>query len=87
MDFWLIDVLSTINVNGNDVAFDYINTYLDLNKAIAEAKEIANNPDVLKVAVHHWILNPDGSQEHANKGDKTDIPFEFHNIKHREWED
>lgn len=78
MDFWVIDVLSTVRVNGNDVAFDYINTYLDLNKAIAEAKEIANNPDVLKVAVHHWILNPDGSQEHAENKDKTDIPFEFH---------
>ena len=53
MDFYLVDVLSTITINGNDIAFDYINTYLDLDKAIEAAKEISENPDVLKVTVHH----------------------------------
>ena len=39
MDFYLVDVLSTITINGNDIAFDYINTYLDLDKAIAKYSE------------------------------------------------
>ena len=33
MDFWLLDVKSLINVNENDVCFDYINTYFDLNES------------------------------------------------------
>ena len=67
MDFYLVDVLSTITINGNDIAFDYINTYLDLDKAIEAAKEISENPDVLRVTVHHWVVNPDGSQDTRRK--------------------
>lgn len=77
MDFYLVDVLSTITINGNDIAFDYINTYLDLDKAIEAAKEISENPDVLRVTVHHWVVTPDGSQEHAENKDRTDIPYSF----------
>ena len=40
MEFFLVDVKSTINVNGKDVAFDYINTYTDFDKAMEKAKEL-----------------------------------------------
>lgn len=84
MDFWLLDVKSLINVNGNDVCFDYINTYFDSNEAIKEAKLLSEDEDVLEVSVHHWILKDDGIQEHAENGDKTDIPYYFLNKNHRE---
>ena len=32
MYFWLVDVKSAVNVNGVDVAFDYINTYFSLSE-------------------------------------------------------
>ena len=83
MDFWLVDVKSTVNVNGVDVAFDYINTYLSLSEAIKEAKLLSENDDVLEVSVHKWILNEDGSQEHAD-GDSS-IPYDFLNKDHKEW--
>ncbi len=38
MDFWLLNIKSTVVVNGKDVAFDYINTYFEPNEAINEAK-------------------------------------------------
>lgn len=34
MDFWLLDVKSLLNVNSNDVCFDYINTYFDPNRLL-----------------------------------------------------
>ena len=83
MDFWVLDVNSTVNVNGNDVAFDYINTYFSLSEAIKEAKLLSENDDVLEVSVHKWILNEDGSQEHADGDDS--IPYDFFNKDHREW--
>lgn len=85
MDFWLLDVKSTVVANGKDVAFDYINTYSDVNEAVNEAKLLSMDEDVLDVSVHHWILKENGSQEHAENGDKTDIPFSFVNMNHREF--
>ena len=83
MDFWLVDVKSTVNVNGVDVAFDYINTYLSLSEAIKEAKLLSENDDILEVSVHKWILNEDGMQEHSEDDDS--IPYSFLNKDHREW--
>ena len=83
MDFWLVDVKSTVNVNGVDVAFDYINTYLSLSEAIKEAKLLSENDDVLEVSVHKWILKEDGMQEHSEDDDS--IPYSFLNKDHREW--
>ena len=57
---------------------------LILMKAIKEAKFLSEDEDVLDVSVHHWILKDDGTQEHAENGDKTDIPYSFLNINHRE---
>ena len=84
MDFWLLDVKSLINVNGNDVCFDYINTHFDFNEAIKEAKLLSEDNDVLEVSVHHWILKDDGTQEHAENEDNTDVPYYFLNRNHRE---
>lgn len=83
MEFWLLDVKSTVTVNGKDVAFDYINTYYEENEAIKEAKLLSENDDVLDVSVHKWILKEDGSQEHADGDDS--IPYSFQNKDHREW--
>lgn len=82
MEFYLVDVKSTVNVNGVDVAFDYINTYYDSNEAIKEAKLLSMNEDVLEVFVHKWILREDGTQEHSN--DNNSIPYRFQNKNHRE---
>lgn len=84
MDFWILDVLSTVEVNGKDVAFDYCNTYYELHDAIRDAKLLVDNDDVIQVSVHHWILCEDGTQMHADNGDKTDVPFNFVNKNHRE---
>lgn len=84
MDFWLLDVKSLINVNGKDVCFDYINTCFEPNEAIKEAEILSNNEDVLEVSVHHWILKEDGTQEHAENGDNSDVLYYFLNENHRE---
>lgn len=84
MDFWLLDVKSLINVNGKDICFDYINTYLDANEAIKEAKLLSENEDVLEVSVHHWILKEDGTQKHVENDNETDVPYYFLNSEHRE---
>ena len=83
MEFYLLDVKNTINVNGNDVAFDYINTYFEANEAIKEAKLLAMNDDVLEVSVHKWILKEDGTQEHSE--DDKNILFNYLNVDHREF--
>lgn len=85
MDFWLLDVKSTVVVNEKDVAFDYINTYFEPNEAINEAKLLSGDENVLEVSVHHWILQDDGISKHAENNDGTDIIFRFLNKNHREF--
>lgn len=82
MGFWLLDVKSAVNVNGTDVAFDYINTYYDKNETIKEAKLLSMNEDVLDVSVHKWILLENGTQKHSEDDDC--IPYSFQNKDHRE---
>lgn len=91
MEFYDLCVQSTININGKDVAFDYENTYTDLEEAMAKAKELTKDNDVLHVAIHRWILREDGTQEHAendyiNGVFRSSIPFDYTNKNHREWE-
>ena len=83
--FYLVDVKSTININGNDIAFDYINTYLDFDSAMLEARTLTENNDILSVSVHKWILSDDGTQEHAE--DKDNIPYSYINKTHREFKE
>jgi len=87
MDFWLLDVKSTVMVNGKDVAFDYINTYFEPNEAIKEAKLLSHDENVLEVSVHHWILKEDGSQEHVEDECGNGVPYNFLNRNHRESEE
>lgn len=83
MDYWLLDVKSTVVVNGKDAAFDYINTYYEEKDAIREAKLLSVDDNVLEVSVHKWILKEDGSQEHSEDADS--IPYRFLNRDHREF--
>ena len=84
MEFWLVDVKSTVKVNGKDVAMDYINTYFNRDVAIAEAQFLSLNEDVISIDVHKWILNEDGTHEHAEDSENG-IYFMFLNHNHREW--
>ena len=92
MEFFLVDVKSTINVNGKDVAFDYANTYTDFDEAMEKTKELTKDSDVLHVASHRWILKDDGTQEHAeddciNGIFRSCIPYSYTNKNHREMEE
>ena len=89
MEFYDLHVLSTVNINGKDVAFDYNNTYTDLDEAMTKAEELTKNNDVLHIAIHRWILKDDGTQEHAdddyiNGVFRSSIPFDYTNKNHRE---
>lgn len=83
MEYWLVDCKSTVNIDGIDVAFDFINTHFDRYKAIEEAEMLSKNDDVLYVAVHKWIMTSDGKTDHAN--DDDDIPYHYRNNNHREY--
>lgn len=83
MHFWLVDVKSTVNVNGVDVAFDYMNTYYDEKRAIKEAELLTKDENVLEVSVHHWMLQEDGTQVHVEDNDYG-VSFFFTNKNHRE---
>ena len=89
MEFYDLSVVSTININGKDVAFDYDNIYTDFDEAMTKAEELTKDNDVLHVAIHRWILKDDGTQEHAendyiNGVFRSSIPFDYINKNHRE---
>lgn len=52
MLYYLLDVKSTVKIEGVDVAFDYINTYFSADEAVEKAKLLSLNEDVLDVGVH-----------------------------------
>lgn len=79
MEYYLLDVKSTVNINGTDVAFDYLNTYFDEKEAVKEARVLSWDNDVLEVSVHKWKLNADGTHEHI------DGVFYHMNKEHREF--
>lgn len=83
MIFWLLQVNSTVNVNGTDVAFDYLNTFYEMADAIKEAKLLSEDEDVLQVSVHGWKLNPDGTHEILD--DERGCVFSYFNKNHREF--
>jgi hypothetical protein len=85
MDFWLMDVKSTEMIDGKRIAFDFINTYYDMDKAIKDARELSKKENVLDISVHHWILKADGTQEHVEDDDyRNEIPYHYLNENH--WE-
>ena len=75
MNFWLVDVLSTVTIDGVDVAFDYINTYLSEADAVREAKLLSMNENVIRVSVHKWEKHANGDTNHSE--DDDDIPYHF----------
>ncbi len=80
MEYYVVDVKSTRNVNGEDVAFDYCNIYYDENKANEEAESLTFDNDVLEVGVFRWILKSDG----VEKIDWDYYGFSWLNRNHRE---
>ena len=80
MYFYLVDVKSTKEVNGEDVALDYINTHLLESDAENEAKKLAEDKDTLEVGVFRWKLLENGDHEI----DYSYNGFRFLNRKHRE---
>lgn len=79
MEFYDLDVQSTININGEDTAFDYNNIYLNFDDANAETEKLKINNDVLSISIHKWILLPDGTQEHTGE-----VLYSYINKNHRE---
>ena len=69
MEYYMLDVKRTINVNGKVFAFDYINTYYYPNEAIKEAMVLSMNNDVLHVSVHRWFINENGVHTHDDGPD------------------
>lgn len=69
MEYYLLDVKRTVNVNGMDVAFDYMNTYYYPNEAIKEAMALSMNAEVLHVSVHRWFINKKGDHLHDDGPD------------------
>lgn len=80
MEYYVVDVKSTRNVDGKDVAFDYCNIYYDENKANEEAKLLTFDNDVIEVGVFRWILKSDGTEEI----DWNYYGFRWLNRNHRE---
>ena len=66
MEYYLLDVKRTVNANGVDIPFDYINTYYAPYEAIKEARFLAMNDEVLQVSVHRWFVNEKGRHVHAD---------------------
>ena len=69
MEFYLLDVKRTVNVNGVDVAFDYINTYFHAVEAVKEAIYLSTLDEVVQVSVHKWFIDENGKQDHCEGSD------------------
>lgn len=65
MIFYLLDVLSTVIINGKEVAFDYINTYYTPKEAKAAAEALKQRTDIVRFTVHEWTLSEEGEQDHT----------------------
>ena len=68
MEIYLLDVKSVVDVNGNDVAHDYINTYTNFIDAANEALRLSSNKsmNIVDMSIHKWIIKEDGTQEHSD---------------------
>ena len=64
--FYLVDVLSNVTIDGENVPFDYINTYVTKEEAMSAANKLAANTDTIRVAVHKWCLDQNGNEEHCD---------------------
>lgn len=64
--FYLVDVLSNVTIDGEKIAFDYINTYVTKEEAMSAATKLAANTDTIRVDIHKWSLDQNGNQEHCD---------------------
>ena len=64
--FYLVDVLSNVTIDGENVPFDYINTYVTKEEAMSAAEKLAANTDTIRVSIHKWSLDQNGNQEHCD---------------------
>lgn len=83
-NFWLVDVKSTENIDGNLVAFDYINTCYRYSEALEMGRTLSKNANIVCISIHRWVLLADGTQEHAEVNGRPDIPWEYVNVDHPE---
>ena len=79
MEYWLLDVKRIINVDDNIHAFDYINTYFNVDDAIKEALFLSTLDEVVSVSVHKWTINTKG--RHAHSDDSDNVPYHYE----KEW--
>ena len=82
MELFLVDVKSTVTINGKDFALDYINTYTDFITASNYAMSLTSDENVLDVSIHKWILDENGDMSHSE--DDPYPLYQYHNDRHRE---
>lgn len=66
INFYLVDVLSNVTIEGENVPFDYINTYMTKEEAISAAKRFAADANTIKVTVHKWFIDRNGNEDHCD---------------------
>ena len=64
--FYLVDVLSNVIIDGEKIPFDYINTYVTKEEAIAAAEKLAADTSTIRVAIHKWSIDRNGNEEHCD---------------------
>lgn len=64
--YYLVDVLSNVNIDGEKVDFDYINTYVSKEEAIAVAEKLAADKTTISVTVHKWKKDVCGNEDHCH---------------------
>ena len=79
--YWLVDVKRTIIVDDNEFAFDYINTYFNVDDAVKEAMFLSTLEEVVNVSVHKWKVNERGRHAHSNDLDSVPYHYERDEIK------
>lgn len=65
MNFYLLDVLTTVIINGKGVAFDYINTYYTPEAVKTAAEMLKQRNDIVRFTIHEWKLYENGEQDHT----------------------
>lgn len=66
IDFYLVDVLSNVTIDGEKRAFDFINTYITKDEAMSAAEKFAADANTIKVTVHKWFIDRNGNEDHCD---------------------
>lgn len=65
INFYLVDVLSNVTIDGEKRAFDFINTYITKDEAMSAAEKFAADTNTIKVIVHKWFIDRNGHEGHC----------------------